>query len=138
MKLFNRNLLPILLLLATPHVLADGVVVIGHPSLQKLDAVTLQKIYTGKIIEVNGNAISAVNLISGNASRSQFLAAYLGQDEEKYQAYWTVRKFIGKGSPPKELASSAEVIEFVQSQAGAIGYIDVGALKQGLNVLNRR
>lgn len=130
--------LPLALLLAGSPAQASNVVVIGHASLSRLDAGTVQKVFTGKAIEVGGVAVTAVNASTGSNVRNRFLQTFLSQDEEKYTAYWTVRRYIGKGAPPKELNSSAEVINFVQSTPGAIGYIDEGDLKPGLNVLLRK
>lgn len=130
--------LPLALLLAGSPAQASNVVVIGHASLSRLDAGTVQKVFTGKAIEVGGVAVTAVNASTGSNVRNRFLQTFLSQDEEKYTAYWTVRRYIGKGAPPKELSSSAEVINFVQSTPGAIGYIDEGDLKPGLNVLLRK
>jgi ABC-type phosphate transport system substrate-binding protein len=114
---------------------AGGVVVIGHPNLARLDVPTLEKIYTGKVIEVNGIAVTAVNADSGSPVRSQFLQTYLNQDEDKYTAYWIVRRYIGKGAPPREISGSAAVIDFVKSTPGAIGYIVETDVQPGVNVL---
>jgi ABC-type phosphate transport system substrate-binding protein len=116
-----------------------GVVVIGHSNLVgKLDVATLQRIFTGKVIEVGGVSVTAVNAHSGSPTRSQFLQVFLKQDEDKYTAYWTVRRYIGKGVPPRELATSADIISFVKSTPGAIGYIDESEITSGLNVLLHR
>jgi hypothetical protein len=113
-------------------------VVIGHPNLPKLDAATVQKVFTGRAIEVAGIVVTAINASTGSSLRSRFLQTYLNQDEEKYTAYWTVRRYIGKGAPPRELANSNEVIDFVQANLGAIGYIDEADLKPGLNILIKK
>jgi ABC-type phosphate transport system substrate-binding protein len=132
----RRAALALLLALAAP---ADaGVVVIGNGALAKLDAPTLRKVFTGKLIELGGIGVVAVNASPGSAVRDRFLQTYMEQDEEKYTAYWTVRRYVGKGSPPRELATSADVIHFVQSTPGAIGYVDETDLKPGLNVLLRK
>ena len=115
---------------------AQNVIVIGHAGLSKLNSTTVQRIFTGKAIEVDGVLVTAINLKSG-ALRNRFLQRFLNQDDDKYTAYWTVRRFIGKGIPPKELSSTAEVIDFVQNTPGAIGYIDEDELKPGLNVVSR-
>ncbi|QDX82481.1 hypothetical protein B9N43_15310 [Denitratisoma sp. DHT3] len=128
----------VLFLLASAPALADGVAVIGSPDLPKLDNATIQKLFTGRIVELNGTRVTVVNAAPGHAVRTRFLAAFLNQGDEKYIAYWTVRKFIGKGQPPAELDSAAAVIRFVQSTPGAIGYIDAADLTPGLNVLNRK
>ncbi|MBS4097839.1 MAG: hypothetical protein KGZ83_13490 [Sulfuricella sp.] len=116
----------------------DGVVVIGHSNLSRLDAAMVQKIYTGKAVEVGGVAVTVINAKSGTPVRNQFLQAYLNQDEEKYTAYWTVRRYIGKGAPPTELQNAADVIKFVQATPGAVGYIDEAEVKPGINVLLRK
>jgi hypothetical protein len=114
---------------------AGGIVVIGHPGLPSLDPITLERIYTGKVIELNGTSVIAVNIISGSNVRSRFLQAYLHEDEDKYTAYWVVRRYIGKGASPRELSSTADVINFVNTTPGAIGYINEGELQPGMNVL---
>lgn len=49
-----------------------------------------------------------------------------------------VRRYIGKGKPPRELASSTDIIAFVQATPGAIGYVEEADLKSGANVLLRK
>ena len=115
-----------------------GIAMIGHANLPRLDEGTVQKLYTGKLIELGGINIVAVNAPSGSLIRTRFLRVFLNQDEDKYTAYWTVRRHIGKGNPPHELASSTEVINFVQATPGAIGYVDETDLKPGLSVLARK
>jgi ABC-type phosphate transport system substrate-binding protein len=115
----------------------EGVVVIGHASIKRMDVTTLARIYTGRVIEVDGIAITAVNAKPGTEIRTRFLQMFLNQDEDKYIAYWTVRRYIGKGTAPREMSTSSEVIRFVTSTPGAIGYIDSADLQPGLNVLLR-
>ncbi|RFC37535.1 MAG: hypothetical protein DID90_2727553148 [Candidatus Nitrotoga sp. LAW] len=135
MKL-KLKLISALLALVIGEAHADNVVVIGHAGLSKLNASTIQRIFTGKIIEVDGVHVKAVNL-KASPLRDRFLQRYLNQNDDKYTAYWTVRRFIGKGLPPKEVSSAAEVISFVQTTPGAIGYIDENELKPELNVVSR-
>lgn len=106
--------------------------------MPKLDSETVQKVYSGKMIEIGGISITAVHANVGSALRIRFLQSYLNQDEEKYTAYWTVRRYIGKGIPPKELSTGADIINFVQSTPGAVGYVDEADLRPGLNVLLRK
>ena len=114
-----------------------AVVVIGHAGIDKMDAVTVQKVFTGRVVELGGVALTPINASAGSATRLRFLQAFLNQDEDKYVAYWTVRRYIGKGVPPKEFASASDVIRFVQSTPGAIGYVEQSDLVPGLNVLTR-
>jgi len=125
-------------LLAQGTALADGILVIAHAGVPKTDLATLQRIYTGKVIEINTLGVVPLNAPPGHPTRTRFLRDFLHQDEEKYTGYWTVRRYIGKGTPPQEVASPAEMIAAVQSTPGAIGYIHDSDWKPGLNVLFRQ
>ena len=133
-KLAVRIIALTLALAAKIAIAADGIVVIGHPNLHQLDTVTIAKIFMGKVIEVDGIAIIAVNASSGSPVRNRFLQTYLNQDEGKYTAYWTVRRYIGKGSSPRELPRSVDIVNFVNSTPGAIGYINEGDMQPGVKV----
>ncbi len=134
----TRKLIPLAILLAFSSACAGEIVVIGNSNVPKMDAATVQKIYTGKFITVAGVNVTPVGLKPGMAVRNRFLQDFLNQDEEKYTGYWTVRRYIGKGAPPAELASAAEVISHVMATPGAVGYVDEAELKPGVNVIARR
>lgn len=112
-------------------------VLIGSPGMARIDAATAARLYTGRTIEVGGQPVTVLNAPVGSALRHRFLALVLQQDDEQYRAYWTVRRHVGKGAPPRELASSADVIAYVTANPGAVGYIDASELRSGLNVLLR-
>ena len=122
MKIFNIPLALILLLISSS--LRAEVVVIGHKDIKELNANIVMRIFTGRVIEVEGVAVIPVNIRPSAPVRDKFLSKYLGQNEDKYSAYWTVRRFIGKGTPPREVDTDAEVIEFVRNNSGAVGYVD--------------
>jgi hypothetical protein len=122
---------------ATPARAANEVLVIGHPGLPRVDAQTLQRLYTGRAIEIADQTVTVVNAPAGSVLRNRFLAAFVQMDEERYRAYWTVRRHVGKGAPPREIDSAAEVIDFVSRTPGAVGYIDATATRPGLNVIAR-
>lgn len=117
---------------------AGEVVVIGNNNVPKMDVATIQKIYTGKIISISDINLKPVNAKLGTKERNRFLDVFMNQDEEKYTGYWTVRRYIGKGTPPNELNSAAEIIDYVKSTAGGMGYIDEADLKEGVNVIGRK
>lgn len=115
-----------------------GVVVVGHANVRKLDLTTLQRIYTGKVIEVGGVPVTPVNLQVGQSVRQRFLADYLQQNEDAYLAYWTVRRYVGKGVPPRELGSVSDVIQYVQNTPGAVAYMDEADVPASMNVVLRK
>ncbi len=115
----------------------DAVVLIGHASIPRIDLATAQRLYTGRVVEVAGNPVSPVNAPSGGKARERFMAGVMAMDDDKYVAYWTVRKHVGKGTPPRELKTAAEVIELVTNTPGTVGYVLASELRPGLNVVLR-
>ena len=115
----------------------SGIVVVGHASLPRIDAGLVQRLFTGRAIEAGGQLATPLNLRGGHPLRQRFLAAYLQTDEDRYRAYWTVRRHVGKGAPPRELDSVAELLELVARTPGALGYLDVADVRPGVNVICR-
>ena len=114
-----------------------GFVVIAHAGVARVDAPTLQRLYTGRAIEVAGIPVTVVNLPAGDPLRARFLQQVAGLDDDRYVAYWTVRRHVGKGAPPRELDSAAAVLDFVAGTPGALGYVAVTDLRPGSNVICR-
>lgn len=123
--------------LGTGHALAGDVVVITHPSVPRLDSVTVERIYTGKVVEVGGVRVMPLDLVTGHPLRGRFLVRWLDRDEERYSAYWTVRRYVGKGVPPSQVQTTADMIRLVSGTPGAVGYVDEADVKAPLNVLVR-
>lgn len=115
----------------------SGVVVVGHAALPRIDAALVQRLFTGRAIEVGVQLATPVHLRGGHPLRQRFLAGFLQTDEDRYRAYWTVRRHVGKGAPPREVDSVAELLEFVARTPGALGYVDVSDTRPGVNVICR-
>lgn len=131
-----RTLPAAILLLSSLPALADSIV-IGHPGMKPLDRTTLQRIYTGRIVEVGGVRVIPLNLPPGNQIRETFLRGCLKQDEEKYTGYWTVRRYVGKGTPPRELPTPAALVRYIAKTSGALGYVEESDITPEIRVLFR-
>lgn len=115
-----------------------GVAVIAYPGMPKTDQQTLQRLYTGRVVSINQQAAQPLNLAPGNPIRKQFLETVLGQDEEQYVGYWLVRRYVGKGAPPQEFGSLEEMLSYIATTPGAVGYVPVARIPLGANVIFRR
>jgi hypothetical protein len=61
--------------------------------------------------------------VDNRSLRSEFLSKVLQTDEGKYAARWLRKSFREGLAAPALLGSDAEVIAFVQSTPGAVGYV---------------
>ncbi len=121
-----------------PAPVRAAITVIGHESMktaEKIDKSSAARIYTGRTVQIDGEAVQPVNLQAGNTDRQTFIQAILQQNDDEYIAYWLVRKSIGKGTPPPELGSPQDMIGYVRSHPGAIGYVNEKDLQPGVRVL---
>jgi ABC-type phosphate transport system substrate-binding protein len=124
--------------LIVSNVMGEKIVVIGNKNIPTVDKKTVSKIYTGKLVMIDNVSVVPVNR-SDDKIRDEFLEKYLNMDDEKYIAYWTVRQYIGKGVAPKNINSTGEILEFIKSTQGAIGYITKSEMNKNstddLNIL---
>lgn len=136
----RRILLPLLLLLSVAPLChgQEVLVVMAASGLPKIDLAVLQRLYTGRIVSVGDQTVTPVNLVAGNALRQQFLEQFIGQNEEQYTGYWLVRRYVGKGAPPREFASVDEAVKFIGSTPGALGYVPLSKVPPGANIIFRR
>jgi len=109
---------------------ADVVVVVSaKSSTTTMTADEISQIYLGK-----SKAMKPVET-SGSPIRSQFYSKVAGKDEAQVKAIWSKLVFTGKGTAPRELPSSAEVVKAVAADPNAIGYIDKSAVNSTVKVV---
>jgi len=68
-------------------------------------------------------AIRPVDQRQDAAARRRFSEQVLRRSVEAVKTYWQQRIFSGRGVPPPELDSDEAVVRYVESHAGAVGYI---------------
>ena len=114
-----------------------GILIIAHPANSNtISAEELQRIYTGKTSSfANGDAAVPLNLADDNTLRAQFDQKALGRSSSQVKAYWSKLVFTGKGTPPKEVSSEAEMLKLVSSNPNLLGYVDSSADTSGVKVL---
>lgn len=67
--------------------------------------------------------------------RAEFYKKVLEKEPAQVQAIWSKIVFTGKGKPPKEFKSSAEVKKAVSENVKAIGYIEKAAVDDTVKVI---
>ena len=115
------------------------VAVIVHPSnAASLDQAEITRLFTGRGATFNnGTKATPLNLAESAAARGDFDTKVLGKSSSQMKASWSKLVFTGKGTPPKELASDAEVKAAVAADATAIGYIDAASVDATVKVVGK-
>lgn len=110
--------------------LAEVSVVVGaktaNAALTKEQA---SAIFLGKNTSLpTGTPVVLFDLPESNPLRDEFYTKVTGKTAAQVKAHWAKMSFTGKGTPPKEVASSSELKKSVASIPGGIGYLEKAAL----------
>lgn len=73
----------------------------------------------------NGLEAQPVDLLDSHPDRARFYNALVGKDLSEINAYWSKQIFSGRTPPPPRLASTEEVLRWVASHPGGIGFVDL-------------
>ena len=126
----------LLVLLAHTAVCAAEVVVIANNDVpaDSIDRDTVASIYLGKKTKWNGHAI-CVGMLREGATHETFVKDVVRTTPQKLRRLWKKVVFAGRGRPPKIFKTEEELIQFVASNAGAVGYANPSASSKGVKVI---
>lgn len=113
---------------AAPTSSADppSYVVIVHPKnpVDEVDRAFLRRVYLKKATSWEaGGTIRPVDLPRNAKARDRFTREVIKKTPAQLRRYWSQQVFSGKGTPPKQVDSADEVIDYVLEHRGAVGYL---------------
>jgi hypothetical protein len=73
----------------------------------------------------NGTEAQPVDLSDTHPDRSRFYGLLVGKDLSEINAYWSRQVFSGRMQPPAKVGSTEEVLKWVVSHPGGIGFVDL-------------
>jgi hypothetical protein len=85
-----------------------------------------------------GETILPVDLDRHSAVRTRWSQEVLGRSVEAVKAYWQQMIFSGRGVPPPEVPSDADVVDYVLRTPGGVGYVTSGTNLRGAKILEIR
>jgi ABC-type phosphate transport system substrate-binding protein len=115
-----------------------GYKVIAHPSnpATSLPREQVARYFLKKLTSwPSGAAVMPVDLAKDSPARASFSEGVLEKSVAEVTAYWQQQIFSGRGVPPPEKRTDAEVVAFVESTPGAIGYVSEAAAVGGAKVI---
>jgi len=116
---------------------AQIALVVGASSdLKTITMDQASSIYLGKSNTFpNGSTALLLDQPAGSPIRATFYDKVTGKNEAQVKAGWSRLVFSGKGTPPKEIGSSAEVKKIVSTNPNTIGYIEKSAVDSSVRSL---
>lgn len=117
-------------LLFLPLTARAGVKVVVHSS-NAVDSMTKAKIgdlFLKRLTRwENGRAVAPVDQTEKSEARGAFTSEVLAKEVQWVKSYWQKMIFSGRATPPAELSTDAQVLEFVRNNPDAIGYVGESA-----------
>ena len=83
----------------------------------------------------NGAKVNAVDQKGKAKARTTFSKSVLGKSVSAVKAYWQKKIFSGRGVPPPEKSSDSQVIAYVASHPGGVGYVSNGTATSKVKVI---
>lgn len=117
---------------------AEQLRVIGNRSVPaaSLDQKAIQKIYLGKTkMWENGMKVEFVTLSKGD-TQSAFLKKYVKKNHSTFTRYWKKKVFTGGGQAPKSFEKERDLVKYVETTKGAIGFVTSGANTDQVKILS--
>lgn len=116
-----------LALLPVGDALADLVVVVNaRNGVAVMTRNEIINIFFGRYRQFfNGVEAQPVDLVDGHPDRGHFYAGLVGKDVSDVNAYWSRQVFSGRAQAPLRVNSTEEVLKWVSSHPGGIGFVEL-------------
>lgn len=127
------------LLLFSECILAADFVVVTHPNndIEQLSKQELISIYMGRTTTLeDGQQVLALDQESNSEIKEHYYEWLVNKSLNEINAYWSRLLFSAKAIPPYKLSSNEEVIQFINTNTNAIGYIDKHYVTDKVKVVN--
>jgi len=132
-----HSLLFILALTTSPLTWADLLLIVNSKnSTAALERKQVIDIFMGRTTAFpNQLPVHPLDVVNSRNLRAVFYKNLTGKNEAQVDAYWATLIFAGRMLPPEKLPDEAAVINAVNNNPTAIGYITRQTLPEGIKVV---
>lgn len=124
------------LALATVAGAADYYVVVGDGSpVARLSQTEALHLFMGRSRSFPDGSMAVPYDLSDTAQRAGFYRALSGMSLPQVTSYWARLMFSGRKLPPQEIGSEAEMVEKLQRDPAAIGWLPQEPRRKGLRTV---
>ncbi|MBV9881303.1 MAG: hypothetical protein JO180_12440 [Gemmatirosa sp.] len=140
MKTWIRTLVALatIVLAAAPLRAQDAYKVVVNPatSVASLSKAEVARLFLKQDTRwKDGKPAAIIDQPPASPVRHDFSKTVLGKEVASVTSYWQQQVFSGRASPPVVKPSDADVVAFVSSTPGAIGYVSASAAVAGVKTL---
>lgn len=122
-----------------PGARASELAVIVNPQsgVAQLSKTEIINIFMGRQRKLPSGATAlAIDLAGQNTEKKHFYARLVGKELAEINSYWARLIFSGQGSPPRQAETAEEVLDIVENNKGAIGYLERGQVNPRVMIVH--
>ena len=116
---------------------AEDIVIITNKSVtaDTLKEEDVKNIFIGKMTSWSDNQkINFATLPNDDELHKAFLKKFVKRTPAQYARFWKKQIFTGKGKTPKSFQTEQDMVDFVASTKGAIGYVSTSQITDAIKV----
>lgn len=112
---------------------AEEVLVVANKSVptDALNPDDVKNIFLGNVTKWNNNDTITLVVSKNSDVHESFLKKFIKRNSSQFTNVWKQNLFTGKGRIPKKFDSTEELVEYISSTKGAIGYVSVNTQING-------
>ncbi|MDD3518898.1 MAG: hypothetical protein PHQ14_11160 [Chromatiales bacterium] len=134
MRALALLLLPLLCLAGASH--AQLAVVAGKDSsIAQLDEREVADIFLARTTRLPDGSRVKVFELGNDAYRAVFYREVAGKTLPQINSYWTTLIFTGKGRPPRSIGEERALVDLLNSDPHAIGYLPLDQANESVKIL---
>lgn len=139
MTLLKHSCSALLITIASSMSFAETSVIVSASNPNStMDQATVSKIFLGKAKSFpDGSQALPVDQDTGSKTREAFNSTVLSKSDSQLKSYWSRLIFTGKGTPPKQSGTDAEIKALVANNPNIIGYVDSAAVDGTVKVVHK-
>jgi ABC-type phosphate transport system substrate-binding protein len=125
------------IILSVPAAAAQEGFVIGHQAISQdnLSPNDVEQIFLGRKTRWSDNQDIHFVVMKGGDVHEKFVKSYLSKTPSQFQAFWKMRIFTGQGRAPLSFDKPEDILDYVSSTPGAIGYIPASLPRENVKVV---
>ena len=132
----------LLLLIVLPLLLMGAqappadILIIANPELavERMAAQDVKRLYLGQQVLVGHTALVPA-ILSKEPLNELFARRFLDRTASQLTTYWRRQLYSGKGLPPKAFDRQQDIVLFVRTTPGAIGFVGPTAVTEGVRIV---
>lgn len=116
--------------------LAEDPVLITHPGVTAtLTTQEVSQVFLGKMTKWEGGQVVKLAVLASGETHEAAIKRFSGKTADQFSNYWKKQVFTGQGVMPKACDTEEELVAYVTSTPGAVGYVSPAKATAAVRVL---